>query len=168
MTGPIPYAHFLGSNDPLPVMRHTYARVLEVSAGLTPEHLRAAPEPGKWSFHDIVRHLTDTELVFQVRLRFILFEDAPHLPAFDQERWASFWSREPETFEQSLERFRVLRESTIRLLEHVPQHDLLRTGTHPDHGSQTAGDYQIILAGHDINHLGQLESIQKRFVTLLR
>jgi hypothetical protein len=130
-----------------------------LTQGLTPEQLTARPEPGKWSIHQIVAHLADAELVHQVRVRFILFEDIPPLPAWDQDRWMNGWMRERETFEQSLERFAVLRESTIRLLRATPEHDLRRTGVHAERGVQMAGDFIILIAGHDVNHLSQIRGI---------
>jgi hypothetical protein len=106
-----------------------------------------------------VAHLADCELVHQVRVRFILFEDNPPLPAFDQDRWMNGWMRENETFEQSLERFRVVREATVRLLQSTPEHDLKRTGVHTERGVQMAGDFLLLIAGHDINHLSQIRGI---------
>jgi uncharacterized damage-inducible protein DinB len=153
----IPYAQFIGDNDPYPVIRSTPSRIAELCAGLSDEQLNASPEPGKWSLRQIVGHLADCELVFQYRVRMILFEDRPNLEAFDQDRWTDGWMREKETFARVFERFRVLRESSVRLFENTPAEDFRRTGTHPERGVQEAGDFLIIMSGHDINHLGQLE-----------
>jgi len=155
----IPYSQFIGDNDPYPVIRSSVARITEMCEGLTEEQLEAYPAPGKWSLHQVIAHLADCELVFQYRVRMILFEDMPKLEAFDQDNWANGWSREKETFAQTLERFRVLRESSIRLFENTPVHDLKRTGTHPERGLQEAGDFLIIMAGHDLNHFRQIQAL---------
>jgi hypothetical protein len=170
MATTIPYSQFIGGNDPLPVLENTPRRITEIAAELTPEQIRVHPHaltvasggsmPGKWSIHQIVGHLADTELVSQTRVRMMLFEDAPTLAAYDQERWVNGWQRENESFDATLERFRVLRESTVRLFRATPDLDLRRYGTHTERGVQTAGDYLIILAGHDINHLSQIEAIR--------
>jgi uncharacterized damage-inducible protein DinB len=162
MATTIPYSQFIGSRDPYPVLKSTAARISELCRDLSGEQMATPPEPGKWSIHEIVAHLADTELMFQVRIRLILFEDSPHLTAYNQDQWVNGWTREQEPFEATLERFRVLRESTVRLLENTPEHDLKRTGTHAERGIQTAGDYIIIAAGHDINHLDQITSIRAR------
>jgi hypothetical protein len=166
----IPYSQFLGSNDPFPVLENTPRRVAEIASTLEPQQMATHPDsltvgsgtsmPGRWSIHQIVAHLADTELVSQTRVRMMLFEDTPALAAYDQDRWVNGWQRENESFEDTLERFRVLRESTIRLFRATPEHDLRRVGTHAERGVQTAGDYLIILAGHDINHLSQIEAIR--------
>jgi hypothetical protein len=159
MATTIPYSQFVGSNDPYPILESTAARNRELTDGLTPEHIGTPPVPGKWSIHQIVAHLADCELVHQVRVRFILFEDTPPLPAWDQDRWMNGWMREGESFEQSLERFRVVREATVRLLRAAPEHDLRRTGVHAERGVQMAGDFIILIAGHDVNHLSQIRGI---------
>ena len=78
-------------------------------------------------------------------------------------RWVNGWQRETESFADTLERFRVLRESTLRLFRGTPEGDLRRYGNHTERGVQTAGDYLIILAGHDINHLSQIEAIRAAY-----
>lgn len=159
MATTIPYSEFVGSNDPYPILESTVDKIRELTAGLTPEEISTPPAPGKWSIHQIVAHLADCELVNKVRVRFILFENNPPLPAWDQDQWMNGWMRENETYAQSLERFRVLRESTLRLFRATPQHDLRRTGVHPERGVQMAGDFIILNAGHDVNHLSQIREI---------
>lgn len=159
MATTIPYSQFVGSNDPYPILEFTAERIRELTQSLTAAQIGAPPAAGKWSIHQIVAHLADAELVHQVRLRFILFEDTPPLPAWDQDRWMNGWMREGETFQQSLERFRVLRDATVRLLRATPEHDLRRTGVHAERGVQMAGDFIILIAGHDINHLSQIRGI---------
>lgn len=159
----IPYSEFVGNEDPFPIMRSTPGHIAKLSEHLTPEQLETAPQPGKWSLHQIVAHLADCELMFQVRVRLILFEDEPRLAAFDQDRWANGWVREDETWQQTFERFRTIRESTVRLLENIPEQDLRRIGIHSERGPQTPADYIILIAGHDLNHLHQIETIHRTY-----
>ncbi len=48
-------------------MENTVRRIDEITSTLTPEQIAAPPAPGKWSIHQILGHLADTELVFQLR-----------------------------------------------------------------------------------------------------
>lgn len=163
MATTIPYSQFIGSNDPYPVLESTADRIAAIAGDLTPEEVASAPQPGKWSIHQILAHLTDNELVAQTRIRLMLFEETPVLAAYDQDRWVNGWTREQESFEATLQRFRVLRESTLRIFRNTPEDDLKRIGTHTERGVQTPGDYIVILAGHDINHLSQIDGIRNRF-----
>src|SRR5678815_5853094 len=46
------------------------------------------PAEGKWGVRTIVCHLADTEEVLSMRLRQVLAEDNPALPAIEQDAWA--------------------------------------------------------------------------------
>jgi len=154
----IPYQQFVGEQDALSLVRDTLPRIVAACGALTPSAIAAPIAPGKWSVHEIIAHLADSELAFQNRARLILFEDTPHLVPFDQDRWLNGWRREGETFAQTLERFRVLRESTIRLYANAPAEDLTRFGMHDERGQQSAGDYLILIAGHTMHHVLQIEA----------
>lgn len=152
-----PYAEFLGDQEPYFVLRSTADRIQELTAGLTAQQLATPPEPGKWSIHQMVAHLADCELIFQTRARMIMFQNNPTLVSFDQEPWVLGWMRENEPWDETLLRFRVLRNSILRLFLNAEAHDLERYGTHTERGVQTIADYVDLLAGHDINHLRQIE-----------
>lgn len=164
MATSIPYSEFIGSNDPYPVLISSASRITEMCSQLSPEQIATPPQPGKWSIHQIVAHLADNETVVQSRVRLMLFEDNPQLVAYDQDRWVNGWAREQESFSDTLQRFAVLRASTVRIFRNTPELDLRRYGTHAERGPQTVGDYIVICAGHDINHLSQIEGIRTRFL----
>lgn len=155
-----PYAKYLGDKEPYFVLRSTSERIGELTAGLTPEQLAAQPEPGKWSVHQIVAHLADVELVFQTRCRMIMFQDRPTLVSFDQDPWVLGWEREKEPWAETYERFSVLRRSILRLFLNAEGHDLQRYGVHSERGPQSINDYVELMAGHDINHLQQIEQVR--------
>jgi hypothetical protein len=88
-----------------------------------------------------------------------MFQDRPTLVAFDQDAWVLGWMRENEPWEETLERFRVLRQSSLRLFLNALPHDLDRYGNHTERGIQTITDLVNTLAGHDINHIQQIERL---------
>ena len=155
-----PYAQFLGDKEPYLILRSTVDRIRELTAGLTSEQLAAPPGPGKWWIYQIVGHLADCELVFQVRGRMIMFQNNPRLVAFDQDPWVLGWMREEEPWGETLQRFEVLRRSSLRLFGNATGHDLLRYGTHEERGPITITDVVNTMAGHDVNHLQQIERIR--------
>src|SRR3954453_6041317 len=124
----IPYSEFIGSNDPFPVLKTKASRIAELCSELSEEQIATPPAPGKWSIHQIVAHLTDNETMVQSRVRLMLFEDNPRLVPYDQDRWVNGWEREREEFADTLERFRVLRASTVRIFQNTPEPDLRRYG----------------------------------------
>jgi hypothetical protein len=154
-----PYATYLEDRDPLAVAAATPARIASLIRGLTPRQLAKRPAPGKWSIQEIIQHLADAETVMGCRARWIAFEDHPTLVPFDQERWAAGRAREREPLPETLERFRLLRRSQIRLFRRASPKDFRRTGFHPERGIVSLRVQLETLAGHDLNHLAQIERL---------
>jgi hypothetical protein len=154
-----PYAPHLGGRDPLAVAAATPARIVSLIRGLTPRQLAQPPAPGKWSIREIVNHLADTEAVMWCRSRWIAFEEKPTLVPFDQEKWAAGRTREKEPLTETLERFRLLRRSQLRLFRALPKKAFDRSGFHPERGVVTLREQLETLAGHDLNHLQQIQRL---------
>jgi hypothetical protein len=96
----------------------------------------------------------------QPRARSILFQDRPTLVSSDQDPWVLGWAREKEPWTETFERFSVLRRSILRLFLNAEGHDLTRYGVHTERRPQTINDYVEMMAGHDINHLQQIEQLR--------
>jgi hypothetical protein len=154
-----PYAKFLEHREPLTVAAATPAKIVSLIRGLTPRQLSRRPAPGKWSIQEIISHLADTEMVMNCRARWIAFEDHPTLVPFDQEKWAAGRAREKEPVAETLERFRLLRRSQVRLFRQASKADFRRTGFHPERGVVTLRVQLETLAGHDLNHLAQIQRL---------
>jgi hypothetical protein len=154
-----PYTQFLKNRDPLIVATATPAKIVALIRGLTSRQLARRPAPGKWSIQEIINHLADTEMVMCCRARWIAFEDHPTLVPFDQNKWATGRAGEKEPVAESFERFRLLRRSQMRLFRNVSRKSLRRTGFHPERGVVTLKVQLETLAGHDLNHLAQIQRL---------
>ncbi len=152
---PNPYADDLGNRSPIDVIATT---AFEFASKWESLDKQAPLAEGKWSIHQLIAHLADSELVFHTRLRFILFEDHPLLPGFDQDKWSAGWSREVETYSETFERFTILRTSTVKLVVKASPEDMQRTGYHLERGPVSADDVLRTMAGHDLHHLKQFLS----------
>ena len=154
-----PYAKYLENREPLMVAAATPAKIVSLIRGLTPRQLARRPAPDKWSIREIISHLADTDMVMDCRARWIAFEDHPTLVPFDQEKWAAGRAREKEPVTETLERFRLLRRSQVRLFRQASKTDFRRTGFHPERGVVTLRVQLETLAGHDLNHLAQIQRL---------
>lgn len=155
-----PYERFLEGKDPLKTLAATPARLKSLVKGLTPAQLARRVNKDKWSIHEILAHLADCEVIFTARCRWIAFEDNPTLTPFDQDKWSNGRQREKEPAAETLERFRVLRQAQLRLFRSTPKADFERAGQHLERGRVTLGLTMRTAAGHDINHLGQIEALR--------
>lgn len=62
----------------------------------------------------------------------------------------------------SLETFRVLRENNLRMLRALPEHLWENYGMHSERGKESVAQIVRLYAGHDLNHLAQIEKIAKQ------
>jgi uncharacterized damage-inducible protein DinB len=152
-----PYASFLGDRDPLEVIAATSQKLTGIAADLGPEGLERSLATGKWSARAILCHLADCEVAFAFRLRQTLAEPHHVIQPLDQDIWArSYSSLEART---ALEAFSALRRWNLALLGAVPREAWSKPVTHPERGQMTFEVLIQTMAGHDLNHLGQLERI---------
>ncbi len=147
--------------NPVKAQAGTPGKLASLTRGLTRTQLLHRPAPGKWSIHEIVCHLADTEVANAWRYRKVLAEDEVGLTAWDQDRWAAGHQYRRQDFRLALEQFRVLRARNLALLKAVGRKAWDRTATHSTFGTLSAGQMVVHLAHHDANHLGQIERIQK-------
>ena len=152
-----PYAKFLDGQDPIPVITSTADRLRALTEPLSPAQADAAPAPGKWSVREIIAHLADCELVFSFRLRQTLSEEHPIIQPFDQEIWSTRYAA--YDLASALALFTATRNWNLKFLTTVDETDRHRPTTHPERGTMTLWTIVETMAGHDINHLQQLERI---------
>jgi hypothetical protein len=159
---------YLGGKPALRVQQATPKRLVLLTKRWDRKKLVQRPAPDKWSVAEILAHLADSELVIAWRLRLILSSNGAPIQAYDQDVWAATFTygrRDPKV---SLETFRVLRESNVALLRSVPKNLMENYGTHAERGKETISHVMKLVAGHDLNHLQQVEKIVKAPRTKLR
>jgi hypothetical protein len=145
--------------DAIKVQRGTAPRLKKAIHGLTPKQLRWKPEPGKWSIAEIVAHLADVEIVASWRMRSVLGSNGTAIQPFDQDAWASVFQYGKRDPKQSLEVFLVLRENNLAMLKAIPPESWDNYGEHAERGKETIAHLSRMFAGHDTNHVLQVEGI---------
>lgn len=152
-----PYEKYLGGQEPLAVLRSTGQRIEELIDQLGSERANVAPAAGKWSAREIVCHLADCEMAFGFRLRQTLAENDHVIQPFDQQRWAVNYSG--YELDNALATFGAMRNWNLALLRSLSPEVHAKAVTHPERGTMTFYTIVETMAGHDLNHLGQLERI---------
>ena len=145
--------------DPLKVEARTAKKLGILIKGVPLSKLRKRPAPEKWSVAEILAHLAETEIVRGWRLRQILGEPGTPIQAFDQDAWAAAGHYEKRDPRKSLELFRVVREANLGLLNSLSREQWKHHGVHAERGVETIEHLARMHAGHDINHLKQIERI---------
>ena len=115
------------------------------------------PAPGKWNAREILCHLADCELVFAFRIRQALAEDHHVVQPFDQKKWASTYAAYDAR--AALAVFSSVRQWNLALIKTLKPDALKKAVTHPERGTMTLQVIFETMAGHDLNHLKQLEAL---------
>src|SRR5580692_3056971 len=144
---------------PLAVQAATAKKLERLIKGVPMSKLRKRPAPDKWSVSEIVAHLADAEIVGGFRMRLILGAPGTPVAAFDQDAWVTtghYAKRDPR---KSVEQFRAIREANLALLKSLTPDQWKHYGIHAERGQETIEHIVRMFAGHDLNHLQQIERI---------
>jgi uncharacterized damage-inducible protein DinB len=152
-----PYAKFLDGRPINDILASTPATIASLLETIGPAKATVPPAPGKWNAAEIISHLADCELVFAFRLRQTVAEDHHTIQPFDQEKWAAVYHG--ISANQACDVFSALRGWNLLFVRMVMPGAATRTVTHPERGTMTFQTIIETMAGHDLNHIGQLQRI---------
>ena len=147
--------------DPLRLQQSAPAKLAALLKGKTGKQLMRRPAPDKWSVAEIVAHLADAELAIAWRIRQILSNNAIPIQAYDQDLWAQTFDYAHRDPRESLATYRTLREANLALLKSVSRKLWDNYGVHQERGNESVSHVVRMVAGHDLNHLQQVEAILK-------
>ena len=148
-----------GDDDPLGVLAATPARIGKLIAGRSAGDLQWSPEAGRWSIAQIVSHLADAELVLAYRVRMMLSAPGTPIQAFDQAAFVRSQHAESSDAFASLSLLAAVREANLRLLRGLTDEERDRFGLHAERGRESIRHLERLNAGHDRNHLAQIERL---------
>jgi hypothetical protein len=150
---------YLNGRDPVKAQSGTARRLSRLIQGVPRARLTRRPAPGKWSVAEILAHLAEDELVAGFRMRLIVGAPGTTVQGFDQDRWAEtgkYAKRDPK---KSIELFRTLREANIAFYKSLTPAQRQLFGIHSERGKESVERLFTLFAGHDINHMKQIEAI---------
>lgn len=149
----------VGEKQPLAVQAATAKKLERLIKGVPTSKLCKRPAADKWSVSEIVAHLDDAEIVIGFRMRLILGAPGTPIAAFDQDSWVTSGHYEKRDPRKSVEQFRVAREANLALLKSLTLEQWKQYGMHSERGQETIEHIVRMTAGHDMNHLQQIERI---------
>ncbi len=147
--------------EPLRLQQAAPKKLAALIKGKNSKQLMKRPAPDKWSVAEIAAHLADAELAISWRLRQILANNAISIQAYDQDAWARTFNYAKRDPRESLANYRALREANVALLKSVPRKLWDNYGIHQERGNESVSHVVKMVAGHDLNHLQQIEKILK-------
>jgi hypothetical protein len=149
----------VGQQEPLKVQAATAKKIEKLLAKASPAKLRKRPAPGKWSVVEILAHLADAEIVLGFRVRLILGAPGTPIQAFDQDSWVTSGHYDKRNPRESLAQFGALRTANVALYKSLSPEQWKHFGMHSERGQESVEHIVRMIAGHDLNHLRQIEQI---------
>ncbi|MBI5476548.1 MAG: DinB family protein [Ignavibacteriales bacterium] len=162
-----PYAKqltlYVVDKTPLQVFESTPKEIAKAIRGLAKNQLQKSPKKDKWSIAQIVAHLTDGEIVLSYRFRKVISEPGSKIEFYNQNKWSKNLHYEKADCKKKLALFTAIRKENVELLKSLSSKEWKRFGMHSERGKETIEKMLLLYAGHDMNHLKQIESIKSLF-----
>lgn len=133
-------------------------RLRELLIGRDAAALQRRVVTGDWSPIEVFRHLRDIAQVYGMRFKWIIMEDDPFLPNYDEDRWVSESPDGPDEVASVLCEIEAYRGETLRLLGSIPADGWSRRGRHEVLGIVGLEDYVRHQVAHEERHLAQLQA----------
>lgn len=143
----------------LQALASTPADLARTLDGIDEAAARRPPASGEWSVADVVNHLIDVEQRYRERLRRVVREERPMLPAIRPDEAA----HDPDAaLGELLGRFEGARAQTLAFLGELSPADWQRPADHETWGETHFRFLVHNLADHDTLHLNQLAEVRQR------
>jgi hypothetical protein len=114
------------------------------------------PAPDRWSVHEILVHLTDSEASSYIRCRFFIAEPGKPVMPYDQDVWTQKLDYHTQSTEDALELFRWLRKMSYDLIKDLPESAWASRLQHPEHPDYTFDHWLDIYERHTAGHINQM------------
>jgi hypothetical protein len=151
--------HNIEGEEPLKILASTPKKIGKLIKKVKKKTLYLKPAPHKWSVAEIIAHLAETEIVMGWRYRSVAEKNEVKIQSFDQNKWAKNSDYEKSDVDEMLEMYRVVRRANLAFLKNLPKEKFEQYGMHEERGKETIAHIIRMEAGHDLNHLRQIEAI---------
>lgn len=147
----------LNGMDPIDVLESTSSRLETLINKI--EKQESQSSHNRWSATEILAHLAESEIVYGYRIRKALNASGTAIEATDQNVWvnnAVYLQKNPQL---ALTLFQILRKANITFLKSLTPQQMENFGIHSERGKESIAQMARMIAGHDINHLQQMEKL---------
>ena len=112
----------------------------------------------KWSIHEIIIHITDSEVNSYVRCRRFIAEPGSGVYGYDENKWAQALGYHHQSVDEALELFKLLRRSSYLLIKDLPD-EIWHTATvqHSENGLVHFEEWLTTYEEHIPVHIRQME-----------
>jgi hypothetical protein len=137
---------------------NSYKLIIEALKEFPKEMWQWKPAPEKWSIHEVLIHIADSEANSFVRCRRFIAEPGSGVYGYDENKWAKALNYHNLSIEDSLELFKWLRKTSYDLIKMVSE-ETWETATveHSESGLMKFEDWLKIYEQHVPVHIRQMK-----------
>ena len=116
------------------------------------------PAPEKWSIHEVIIHITDSEANSYIRCRRFIAESGSGVYGYDENKWAKALDYHHQSIDDALELFKYLRGNTYKLIKTLPD-EIWTTATvqHSESGTMAFEQWLKTYEEHIPVHIRQMD-----------
>jgi hypothetical protein len=116
------------------------------------------PADDRWTIHEILVHIADSEANSYIRCRRFLAEPGSAVLGYDEAGWARELHYHDQSPEDSMELFKWLRYKSFILIKDLPVSVWSNTVNHTENGLMTMDDWLDTYERHIPEHIAQMRS----------
>ncbi|MFO7632471.1 MAG: DinB family protein [Caldilinea sp.] len=117
------------------------------------------PAPDRWTIHEIIVHITDSEANSYVRCRRLLAEPGSAVLGYDEAGWARDLRYHDQNADDALQLFKWLRYTSYMLIKDAPETVWSNTVEHSENGVMTMDDWLDTYERHVRDHIEQIQDV---------
>jgi len=136
-----------------------YEQVVEALLDFPEKMWLYKPSEGKWSIHEILIHLADSEVNSYARCRMMLAEPGRQVIAYDQDAWAKQLNYHNQNPKDALELFKWLRKMNYYLIKNLPDEKWDNYVMHSETGKFSLESWLSIYEPHIPGHIEQMRKV---------
>ncbi len=141
------------------VYRTAYPQLVAALQTFPQEMWQFRPAPERWTIHEIIIHITDSEANSYIRCRRFLAEPGSSVLGYAESRWAQELRYHDQSPADALELFKWLRHKSYTLIQNLPEAAWANTVNHTENGVMTLDDWLETYARHIPDHIQQMQAV---------
>lgn len=135
-----------------------HQRLVSALENFPPEMWQFRPAPDRWTIHEIIIHITDSEANSYIRCRRLLAEPGSSVLGYDENKWARDLHYHDQSPDDALELFKWLRHKSYTLIKDLPAPVWSNTVYHTESGVMTLDDWLNTYERHIPDHIEQMQA----------
>jgi len=144
-------------NEKIELYGRGFDMLVNVLKDIPREIWQFKPEPGEWSIHEVIIHLSDSESNAALRARMLIVEPGGTVMGYDQDQWVDTLNYHEHNLEDALEVVRLVRKTTYALLKKQSDEIFEHIVMHPEYNEPyTFENWLNIYSAHIPGHIEQI------------